>query len=184
MKRLPFKWATLLITTLLVSACARIMPVPPVSGTPTPTKAVALLQAERQATFRLPWSAGITHCVVQDGSQSERRELGFDLRDEPVLAAHDGAVVYADFDLEGGGYMVKILHGDGSVSVYSHLSLIHVRVSEIVRRGQPIGVSGSTGAATGPFLGFAIQGGSTSAVFEEVGRELQKDDCVVSRNSS
>jgi hypothetical protein len=134
-------------------------------------------------TMRLPWAFGTRHCVIQDGSEATRHELGFDLTSETVLAVDDGTVIYAEFDQTGGGYMIKIQHSGGSISVYSHLSRAEVKNNDRVQRGQPIGISGSSGAVTGPFLGFTVLGDSqVPRIFEEVGRELKKGDCVISQN--
>ncbi len=120
---------------------------------------------------------------MQDGSEATRDELGFDLINETVLAVGDGTVIFAEFDQTGGGYVIKIQHSDGSVSLYSHLSRVDVKNNVRVQRGQPIGISGSSGAVTGPFLGFTVSGDSqVPRIFEEAGRELKKGDCMVSQN--
>ncbi len=120
---------------------------------------------------------------MQDGSEATRDELGFDLINETVLAVDDGTVIFAEFDQTGGGYAIKIQHSDGSISVYSHLSRADVKNNDSVQRGQPIGISGSTGAATGPFLGFTVLGDlQVPRIFEEAGRELKKGDCAISQN--
>ena len=48
-------------------------------------------------------------------------------------------------------------HGMGLNSALLHLSRIDVRVGDTVRRGQPIGLSGATGRATGPHLHWGLQ---------------------------
>ncbi len=87
----------------------------------------------------------------------------------PVLAARDGVVmqVESDFDKAGlkvekyGGRanLIRIVHDDGTMSVYAHLKTegVLVRVGQRVRSGQQIGLSGNTGFTTGPHLHFAVQ---------------------------
>ncbi|WP_342657927.1 M23 family metallopeptidase [Sphingomonas sp. NY01] len=77
----------------------------------------------------------------------------------PVLAPADGVVILAaadsPFTLEG--HLLMIDHGMGLNSALLHLSRIDVRVGDTVRRGQPVGLSGATGRATGPHLHWSLQ---------------------------
>ncbi len=59
----------------------------------------------------------------------------------------------------GDANFIRILHDDGSMAVYAHLQAAGVLVQQgqRVRRGQPIGVSGSSGFSSGPHLHFAVQ---------------------------
>ena len=75
-----------------------------------------------------------------------------------VLAPADGVVVLAadhPFTLEGNLLMVD--HGLGLGSAFLHLSRIDVRVGDHVRQGQPIGLVGMTGRATGPHLHWSLR---------------------------
>lgn len=75
-----------------------------------------------------------------------------------VLAPADGVVILAaaaPFTLEGNLLMID--HGDGLNSAFMHLSRIDVAVGTQVRRGQPIGLVGMTGRATGPHLHWSIK---------------------------
>jgi murein DD-endopeptidase MepM/ murein hydrolase activator NlpD len=80
----------------------------------------------------------------------------------PVLAIADGTVVGGGYDSSAGNY-VEIRHvvdGQTIVSRSLHLSRLQVSVGQRVSKGQQIGLSGSTGAATGPHLHFEIHIGS------------------------
>jgi murein DD-endopeptidase MepM/ murein hydrolase activator NlpD len=63
--------------------------------------------------------------------------------------------LWAD-DLGIYGNCVILDHGYGVTSLYGHLSRIDVKVGELVRAGQQLGLSGSTGLAGGDHLHFAI----------------------------
>jgi murein DD-endopeptidase MepM/ murein hydrolase activator NlpD len=78
----------------------------------------------------------------------------------PIVAAADGQVIGAGW---AGGYgrQVRIAHGDGMVSSYSHMSDYAVAPGTYVRRGAVIGYVGSSGLSTGPHLHFEVrQGGN------------------------
>ncbi|WP_031165105.1 M23 family metallopeptidase [Streptomyces durhamensis] len=78
-----------------------------------------------------------------------------------VIAAHGGTVVKAGPNGAGDGpaygNAVVIKHANGTFSQYAHLSRIDVRAGQIVRTGQHIALSGSTGNSTGPHLHFEIR---------------------------
>ncbi len=55
------------------------------------------------------------------------------------------------------GLSVFIDHGGGVQSMYFHLSEVLVQVGELLEKGTIIGLSGSSGRATGPHLHFGIR---------------------------
>jgi murein DD-endopeptidase MepM/ murein hydrolase activator NlpD len=74
-----------------------------------------------------------------------------------VYATGDGKVVESGFNTGGFGNYVVIDHGYGLVSIYGHLSKINVPKDANVKRGDMIGLSGSTGSlSTGPHLHYQI----------------------------
>jgi len=75
----------------------------------------------------------------------------------PVRAIGAGRVVYAGWK-GGSGRYVRIDHGSGIESSYSHLQAIasEVRPGTRVQVGQRIGAVGASGLATGPHLHFAL----------------------------
>ncbi len=73
----------------------------------------------------------------------------------PIAATANGIVVQAGRD-PGLGKVVSISHGYGIKSIYGHMSEIHVRVGQKVRRGDKIGAMGSTGNSTGPHLHYQL----------------------------
>lgn len=74
----------------------------------------------------------------------------------PIVAARDGQVSFSGWSDGGYGYMVEILHPDGSKSRYAHNSRLEVRKGDVVQQGQMISRMGSTGRSTGPHLHFEI----------------------------
>jgi murein DD-endopeptidase MepM/ murein hydrolase activator NlpD len=84
----------------------------------------------------------------------------------PILAAADGVVDAAaneDLYCPRGAYgkFITINHFNGLTTLYGHLSKQLVKAGDHVVRGQVIGYSGSTGAATGPHLHFTVFAQST-----------------------
>ena len=96
--------------------------------------------------------------------QLTTRHLGVDFRGavgEPIKAANRGVVALVDnFFLAGN--VVYIDHGGGVVTSYFHMSKPLVRVGQIVKRGQVIGLVGSTGRVTGPHLHWAARYGANT----------------------
>ena len=77
----------------------------------------------------------------------------------PVRAADNGVVVYAGNELRGFGNLVLLRHRGGWLTAYGHNQTLLVKVGDVVRRGQPIARSGSTGNITRPQLHFEIRRG-------------------------
>ncbi len=93
----------------------------------------------------------------------KRMHEGVDLgapRGTPVFAAEAGEVIYVGDRLRGFGNMVIVDHGDGWSTVYAHLIRATVRRGEELRKGDPLGLVGKTGRASGYHLHFEIRKGS------------------------
>ncbi|MBF0519086.1 MAG: M23 family metallopeptidase [Nitrospirae bacterium] len=83
---------------------------------------------------------------------------GVDLPMSPgssVRATADGIVVYADWS-SGNGRLVILEHGFGFTTCYAHNSEIAVKVGQMVKRGDVIAYSGSTGNSTGPHVHYEV----------------------------
>jgi murein DD-endopeptidase MepM/ murein hydrolase activator NlpD len=96
-----------------------------------------------------------------------RMHKGIDLANNvgtPIRAVQDGVVSFSGWDDGGYGYLVKISHADGTITVYGHNSSLLVREGEQVRQGQTISLMGSTGRSTGPHLHFEVRPGGQAAV--------------------
>ncbi len=76
---------------------------------------------------------------------------------QPVVAAADGRVVKAGW-AGALGRCVKIDHGrNGLSTIYGHMMQIYARPGQIVRRGEVIGRTGSTGRATGKHVHYEVR---------------------------
>ena len=73
-----------------------------------------------------------------------------------VFATGDGKVVESGWNSGGFGNVVIVDHGNGLQSIYGHLSEIRVSVGMSVKRGDNLGLSGSTGSSSGPHLHYQI----------------------------
>jgi murein DD-endopeptidase MepM/ murein hydrolase activator NlpD len=87
-----------------------------------------------------------------------RMHKGVDFRagyGTPILAVTDGVIAAAGW---AGGYgkQVRISHGGGVTTSYSHMSRIVGEPGTPVRQGQLIGYVGSTGLSTGPHLHYEL----------------------------
>lgn len=85
-----------------------------------------------------------------------RPHTGIDLAlntGDKVFAAFDGVVRLAKYN-GGYGNCVVIRHYNNLETLYGHLSKINVKVGQVVKAGDVIGLGGSTGHSTGPHLHF------------------------------
>lgn len=74
---------------------------------------------------------------------------------EEVVAVAAGVVTWSG-PRSGYGNLVEINHGDGYVTRYAHNERTLVTVGETVKRGDAIGLMGSTGESTGPHVHFEV----------------------------
>lgn len=77
-----------------------------------------------------------------------------------IFATGDGVVEAADDKSQGYGLHVVIDHGFGYKTLYGHMSKMLVQPGQKVKRGQLIGLVGSTGLSTAPHVHYeVIKGG-------------------------
>lgn len=74
----------------------------------------------------------------------------------PIIAPLAGRVLMVA-DMYLNGKTVAIGHGNGLVSVYSHMQATMVQRGDWIKRGQQIGEVGATGRATGPHLHWGVR---------------------------
>ncbi|EFL90115.1 M23 family metallopeptidase [Ahrensia sp. R2A130] len=112
-------------------------------GSPTPNSSISSRFGRRTDPF--------TKRTAVHGGLDFRAARG-----TPVLSTASGRVVKAG---RNGGYgkMVEIDHGGGITTRYAHLSRIHVKKGQKIKRGKRIGKVGSTGRSTGPHLHYEVR---------------------------
>jgi murein DD-endopeptidase MepM/ murein hydrolase activator NlpD len=74
----------------------------------------------------------------------------------PVQAPAHGRVTAVGFDPKLGN-IVKLDHGFGIETLYGHLAKSLVKEGQRVKRGDVVGLVGSTGLATGPHLHYMVK---------------------------
>ena len=79
---------------------------------------------------------------------------------EPVWAAADGEVIYADSKMQGYGKMVIVKHAGGRTTTYAHLARYGVEKYDRVKQGDILGYVGSTGKVNKPQLYFSMRDGT------------------------
>jgi murein DD-endopeptidase MepM/ murein hydrolase activator NlpD len=107
--------------------------------------------------FLLPIESEITSPFgnkrLYNGSMKNFHQ-GLDLRARtptPIRAPEGARVVLAK-DLYFTGNTVILDHGYGLFTIYGHMSKLHVKKGETVKKEQVLGLSGATGRASGPHL--------------------------------
>lgn len=93
------------------------------------------------------------------GLRGGRFHSGMDIpaqRGKPVCASMEGRVICSIY-LAGFGNTIDIEHRNNFITRYSHLSANFVKKGDFVRKGQIVGLVGSTGVSTGNHLHFEIR---------------------------
>jgi murein DD-endopeptidase MepM/ murein hydrolase activator NlpD len=91
-----------------------------------------------------------------------RLHSGIDLtarQGTPVYSTADGVVRVAGRNPQGyGGYGVVVVvdHGFGFQTLYAHMSGVKVKVGQKVKRGEQVGMVGSTGMSSGAHLHYEV----------------------------
>ncbi len=117
---------------------------------------------EWKGSFTPPVSAEISDVFgverVFNGSvQSTHQGLDFRVpAGTEISAVNSGHVILAR-PLFFEGNCIVIDHGQGLLTLYLHLSKFSVKEGDEVSKGQPLGLSGGTGRATGPHLHLAVR---------------------------
>ncbi len=73
-----------------------------------------------------------------------------------VFATGSGTIIEAGWNTGGFGNHVRIDHGYGYQTIYGHLSSIKVSKGMNIKRGDLVGLTGSSGTSSGPHLHYQI----------------------------
>uniref|UniRef100_UPI003D0E2FC2 M23 family metallopeptidase n=1 Tax=Arcobacter sp. TaxID=1872629 RepID=UPI003D0E2FC2 len=86
---------------------------------------------------------------------------GIDLRAHlktPVYATADGVVRYVQSRDSGDfGRVIIIAHNFGFETVYAHLKQTKVKLGDVIKKNQVIGMTGNSGRSTGPHLHYEVR---------------------------
>lgn len=74
----------------------------------------------------------------------------------PIYATGNGKVVRVEYKKTGYGRNVVIDHGYGYQTLYGHMSQVQCKVGQKVKRGEVIGLVGSTGTSTSPHVHYEV----------------------------
>ncbi|MFF8321851.1 M23 family metallopeptidase [Streptomyces bobili] len=157
--------AALGATVVLGSGVASAVAPQAQTAAPTAATAVSVAKKAKAASWVDPVKKyKLTASFAQAGNMWNSTHSGQDYAvatGTKVLAAHGGKVVKAGGNGAGDGpaygNAVVIKHANGVYSQYAHLSKINVKIGQIVKTGQRIALSGSTGNSSGPHLHFEIR---------------------------
>jgi len=72
-----------------------------------------------------------------------------------IIAVAAGVVTFSG-ELAGYGEMVEISHGDGFVTRYGHNEQNLVEAGDVVRKGEPVALMGSSGRSTGAHVHYEV----------------------------
>jgi len=76
----------------------------------------------------------------------------------PIVATADGIVLEAGWSGGGHGNRVVLMHGaNGIKTLYGHMTEVLATAGQVVRRGEVIGRTGSTGRSTGSHLHYEVR---------------------------
>lgn len=88
---------------------------------------------------------------------------GMDLKAKmrtPIMATANGVVVYVRSKDRGDyGRVIKIQHSFGFMTIYAHLNKTDVKLGDVIRKGQIIGLTGNSGRSSGPHLHYEVRYG-------------------------
>lgn len=106
------------------------------------------------------------HPVYSGESFHSGRDIAADEGD-PVYAVLDGEVTGAG-EAEMAGKYLKLLHADGTETLYCHCSKLIAGAGDKVKKGDIIALVGQTGLATGPHLHFEYHKDGRASDPEEI----------------
>ncbi len=83
-------------------------------------------------------------------------DLKLFMRDS-VRASFDGMVRIVRYNRGGFGHYVVVRHFNGLETIYAHLTKPLVKINQVVRSGEVLGLGGSTGRSTGAHLHYEMR---------------------------
>ncbi|MEP7269084.1 MAG: M23 family metallopeptidase [Saprospiraceae bacterium] len=74
-----------------------------------------------------------------------------------IQVTGNGKVIEIESNYSGYGKCVRVDHGFGYVTLYAHMDRIDVKVGQELKKGNQLGVIGSTGSSTGPHCHYEVR---------------------------
>lgn len=97
--------------------------------------------------------------TITEGYNANEKHFAVDVvvkTGTPVKAISDGTVIFAEWTAET-GHVIILEHAIGYISIYKHNGALHKQQGDLVKSGEVIASSGSTGEfTTGPHLHFEL----------------------------
>ena len=90
------------------------------------------------------------------GNQQFHKGMDFAGKENSEIIAAGGGMVTYSGKRYGYGNLVEITHGNGYITRYGHNKMNLVSKGEVVKKGKPIALMGSTGRSTGPHVHFEV----------------------------
>lgn len=113
------------------------------------------------ANGRLEMTSDYGHRNLKGHENHHGIDIGVPVGTKLLATEDNGRVIEAGWDSKGGGNYVKVQYDrpDGSnyQVAFLHMSRIDVRKGDTVNAGQQLGLSGNSGASTGPHLDMRIR---------------------------
>lgn len=170
-------YGLLIFTLFILSACANtpakhappafaaannsnessVGPQPPRS--PASDDSISQWQRQQQSSY-FDWPVDEARMTRGYLPNRKKPHLGLDLaarKGSAIYASHDGTVIYTGREFHGYGRLIMIEGQQGWASLYAHLSKINIKQGDRVKKGDLIGLMGSTGHSTGVHLHFEIR---------------------------
>jgi murein DD-endopeptidase MepM/ murein hydrolase activator NlpD len=122
-------------------------------------KEVEFLSFDPLKNHRVTSGFGLLRRYMYQGKQVRQSyHLGIDLASTlqaPLVVGNDGTVIFAGYN-GGFGNTIVVDHGLGIYSLYSHCTTLNFKEGDLVKRGDVIATTGTTGYATGDHVHFSI----------------------------
>jgi lipoprotein NlpD len=113
------------------------------AGTPAPV----VTPPARESDDDIQWAWPAPGPVITGFDDAKSKGLALSGKaGDPVYAAADGRVIYANSGLRGYGNLIIIKHNANYLTAYAHNQTLLVKEDQAVRRGQKIAEMGSTDA--------------------------------------
>ncbi len=107
---------------------------------------------------QLPLQGYVTQRLSLSSVYQRKNHYGIDIaakEGEAILASASGYVVFAGWTYDMGN-LVILYHGNNYFTYYGHNQRNLVQTNDVIKRGDVIGLVGSTGVSSGPHLHFEI----------------------------